>query len=1565
MSNQTLIQTVQTMIRRTAKLINRSTQKIAVGLLRGLMATPRLTQSGFILPTTVLLLLVVTLTVGAITLRTYNRTIATVGERQQRVIYNAATPAIDRAKSKLEYLFNSQRDPRFPGGIPSEEVLYGMLLNDGQEHNGTTIAQHRISLNGVLTDPYTFPDEVQAETDGINLPNFINGRLDIDGDGLPDNAWAFRADTDEDGVKDATVAYSIIFQTPDNIVDMARANDASVAARSNRLQVRHAPLSNSTQLNNICQLRDGEVATIEQGWFEDEVNTSVLRKNFQVNAFVLPDNANGTVASLEFQQDRQINRGNKWGAWFRNDLEIFPGPQFNWNGAMHTEGNLIVGNGSFNAYLISSPDSCLYTRESSEITVADVVADPANNIPAFQGQILGGKTNSNSFDSGDVSYFHIHGNPPIRATNDTTKLDRDQDSVGSNNPGPANYALDPIRLLTEDISVARNVANPSANRAGTWADRQIVKDRRIFNRTERAPYVDDLFRADNRFGPKPRYKGIVLPVPIGIEIAGNILNTGDNPVSDDDLTRNAPPSGEETEGTNLGLDGYWERRARATGLRLIVGQRLELGNSVGWNGLSASGASQYPANPPFNTLDPLLPWQGTCTTNNTNRCHEARQRQTLRDNLAAVQATAVYHAAFTNSATGLPLTQSPPAGSTSPADEWLDFPVACLATTVHPGTADTLDRSSTFENLVQDDTWSSALSTTNFPIVVSDFFSGRGTNGWEYEPPASSPGQFKDKIAATAPLGMALRNLAYFAGDPRGGAPSFEPQQDGNVHPYPYMSMWGDFSNLRLVFQKLDSGTNYYDLSPADKTTLHTAACTVGMLAYNIGTLGGYNYEGNNPNLNELALRLKQMAEGGGPAGVPGVPATADASAFIRALEQWRDGGTAGQQASRNKLVSIAKLVMLKEQIERDRTFGFIGGNRRSSRCDSGFAGINGGQIVGLKYLCSTATKFPILYSLFPGDSKGGPGNSPDGIVNAIDNHADGPQAHGGNYSYINTNNSGADRYQAIDIDNIAVLRQLMVKPRRLDLNEWKLPHEPAGTGTSAHSNTDVFIKECVSNATSQCIDPIAGNYPSGNLVRVAFKDAAFMNGREMMPVRSLDLQLNLMRFSSANLAGGNHWLPNSGLVYAFREDAVREDAIVRPNGASATWAICGTDQGIQTNAQCRMNAIGDATASTDPPLSPTRKISPKAVDYYPDPDRRPHGFRLRNGAEINRSGDNGRGLSLITDNPLYIMGDFNLHQTTTCTGNLNCRLEEFTTLLNIDTFSNFYTRSGKDQRFAKANTDKWRPSELLADAITVLSSDFCDGSIADGFETANQGNGATLDPALMGRYGCGGGSDLRTSFLNQNRPSPQSINTTLPLSLTVLGTTDRWHHENPYDKGSPIALTRNGNPIKANGSEYGTVNDSYRPFSDGNKPLIGTGTNRVNAIIISGLVPSRPNQAYGGLHNFPRFIENWDALIISGSFLQLNFSNYATAPFSQNAWESAISNPMPSGGEMIRYYNPPDRRWGYDVGLQIAPTGPIAERFVTAESIRSEFYNEPPANDPYISKLCRAIASEANRCAP
>jgi hypothetical protein len=137
-------------------------------------------QAGFVFPTTLLLVLMVLLTVSALTFRSFTRSTQIISQRDQQVIYNAATPAIDRAKAKIEFLFTE--DDRFPGAPPTSDFLANMMLPTAERIPG--VAGSNLDLLSGIADPYTLPDEE---------------RLDVNDDGRLDNAWSFPADVNANG----------------------------------------------------------------------------------------------------------------------------------------------------------------------------------------------------------------------------------------------------------------------------------------------------------------------------------------------------------------------------------------------------------------------------------------------------------------------------------------------------------------------------------------------------------------------------------------------------------------------------------------------------------------------------------------------------------------------------------------------------------------------------------------------------------------------------------------------------------------------------------------------------------------------------------------------------------------------------------------------------------------------------------------------------------------------------------------------------------------------------------------------------------------------------------------------------------------------------------------------------------------------------------------------------------------------------------------------------------------------------------------------------------------------
>ncbi len=1641
--------------------------------------TRRWGRAGFVLPTAVIVTLVLTLTVGALLLRTLNRTSQVAGERQDIQVLNAATPAIDRAKAKLEYLFT--REPRRPSGVPGEARLQELMLNAGAD-----------------PDPYTLADEQ---------------RIDINGDGTVDNAWVFQP------TPNSIVAYSILMTRPNETqINQTDAQKAAALVTRNRAL-------NISEASGQCASVGGVAAeTAEAGW--DSIGTASLRKNFQVNAFVY-ENRNGgqALATLDFVQERELDRGNKWGAWFRNDLEIFPGPPFRWNGAMHTEGSIFVGGGNnFSAYLVSSPNSCIYTRAASEITAAqvpdiyDLDGDGNTSEPIFQGQFIAGTLRDNN--TAGVTTVHSYREPPALpyTTGDSdppgqnTQFRASRDSVVDSVSQPAQLALNPVLIVTEDRSRSRAAdTSNSSYRASDWNNQfygpaDTGGTGRFSNQQVSKPYVDDTYRADDRYGPKPVYANVTRDAlendpAVAAEFADRVVPDGtligtQIPAANQLLLRNTVPASAEVDRrTEVGLDGYWERRARQEGLRLIVGERLELGK---------------PIDPPV----------GAIAIN--DRRNELYQHRALRDDLAAVQATAVYHykAAGTLVSSGIPdpFVQPYPGQDTGGYQ-----PIACLATTHHHGTPQAALRSIMFNQY--------AGVTLPAGTQFFDFFTGRGTNGWEFVPPDPDNDNMK----------KALANLVDYAADESsddtGMLGAFPPRQEaGVIHPDPVRTRAGNFSNLARALN-----STYGNNSLADQSTKQTAACMLGMLAHSVNTLQNLTF--NSVQMEELDKaieKLDQLQQPTPPANPlnDGEIIPFRDSATTSTVQVYRQGfandrplsyrggyldplaySTALipnarwaqrplQETNADVNARLARLLALKEQVAYDlapekykcsiesryphlqdafclgeNRRGFVIGQEFEMPGPGGTITVNLADEPGYDFDLSASDIGRSVYIAGVGrmeitavpnqrtvtlrnPNPAQAGNVPPNTVIPVGASAS-MMSSGLTtgtvttplVSFPNTPTPGSSTVtnlqttMTLGVGDIVEIRssasgqplegRFVVtgftsgSPNSVNLR-YLSASQRSGSGSSNIPNNSVIVR--LADRSTSTTAPILGTfntvrkYPAlaaifngvtlgdiaatpratpddfltpteagagvlinnirfpnrlnqiidfnGNARNVAFLDNTLFNGREEMAVREMDLDLDLLRRTGI---GGDTWLPMGGVVYAFREDAVREDGIARPAVSGQNWM--NTDP-----------------ANPHDPILASNGISTKPVDFFPDPMRRPNGFRLWNGVRLDRQGissdKNIAGLSFISDNPVYIQGDFNWHSTngTTNTGN---RLEEFTQTLPDDfNPTQFYNnRTTLDGRFARPNSDTWRPAEILGDAVTIISNNFCNGTANDYFAQAYndgiQGYGDTSPENIATNYtqqtatnarvnngsstgtiypSCGNTASLRPSFLNANRPSAD-----LPANAV-------WLRENPFDPSSPIYVDRNGNPWAVRHTDgaridrtggvltaypnrdgagaTATPNNPYNAYYNftNNRSRNGVVNTRVNAVIISGIVPSRPTQSYGGMHNFPRFIEGWGNLWIQGSFIQLNFSTQATGPFDQDQWEvpttaacrdvnTAFNCPATSS-ELINYYGAPQRRWGYDVGLQLAPAGPVASRFISPARQRSEYYTELPADDPYILRL-------------
>ncbi|MDJ0673847.1 MAG: hormogonium polysaccharide biosynthesis protein HpsA [Calothrix sp. MO_167.B42] len=310
-------------------------------------------NSGFVLPTISFVSLVLVLLTTAILFRSLERSKNASNVRVNEAVLNAATPAIDRAKAKLNKLFS---DARLPRATPTDIAL--------ANHFNTYINE------------YSFGDEKQL-------------KLTHSGEDDLRSAWMYPVDTDNNGKYDTYTLYGIYFKNP------PVTNGAYTRSR-NPLEARTIPMMGGN-IGGSCENAIGTSATLvgDSGWFKVG---SKLKKSFftyTTNVPITnPPNSNYEAyqgnqgfSALEYQQERvQLPLVNN-AVVYEDDLAISPGATFNLNGRIITNSNFLTGSAwsTVSLYQISSPSSCFYEADNGKIIVGGNVV---------KGEFIGNLSNA-------------------------------------------------------------------------------------------------------------------------------------------------------------------------------------------------------------------------------------------------------------------------------------------------------------------------------------------------------------------------------------------------------------------------------------------------------------------------------------------------------------------------------------------------------------------------------------------------------------------------------------------------------------------------------------------------------------------------------------------------------------------------------------------------------------------------------------------------------------------------------------------------------------------------------------------------------------------------------------------------------------------------------------------------------------------------------------------------------------------------------------------------------------------------------------------------------------------
>jgi hypothetical protein len=364
--NSELVKVIKNFYQKLCQISTSEIKEQSLWLLRTYLITKKQSNwvnAGFVLPTVAMVALVVVLLTTAILFRSFERSKNASNVRVNEVVLNAATPAIDRAQTKIAQLFN---DPTLPRSTPAESSLYNALTKDIKK--------------------YTFGDETPLELRyDINSNKTIDKTGDLEDQEAITTAWKFPVDTDNNGLYDTYTLYGVFFRSP------SRGTDGKFDRVRNPLEARTPPMDDGS-LGGICSAAKGTSSSLvgESGWYKAGAS---IKKSFFVYVVNVPNytkddtkklekyKGNKGVSALEFQEDQERIPVVSNAVVYEDDLEITPGRGLSINGSIFTNSNLLTARTNNDAgrevrfYQVSSPKSCFYQAQNSKIIVGGNVGN--------------------------------------------------------------------------------------------------------------------------------------------------------------------------------------------------------------------------------------------------------------------------------------------------------------------------------------------------------------------------------------------------------------------------------------------------------------------------------------------------------------------------------------------------------------------------------------------------------------------------------------------------------------------------------------------------------------------------------------------------------------------------------------------------------------------------------------------------------------------------------------------------------------------------------------------------------------------------------------------------------------------------------------------------------------------------------------------------------------------------------------------------------------------------------------------------------------------------------------